>query len=281
MKKATTFITFFIFSVSLFSQDMDYRAYIYIEDNAGRRDTAIIGYNDEFSTMDIDSSFGEEDIFGAPYDSLDIRSIRRDSINFNCFREYYLNPAAPNIYFSNNVDTKIDIRPYWGAGDIYHESFEILINGYDYPISVNIENESFFSPLYLSGVFYLLDADCNILDVTDIVDFGLFTNDNNSPHTLFFKYEPTVNTNEIIGQQYSWTLFPNPAYDKLEIESKLSFDGQFELINFNGQIIKSFDAVTDTKNISIDIGDINKGVYLIRYINKNGDKTLAKKFVKL
>lgn len=47
---------------------------LFFEDNAGRKDTITFGLNDT-ATVDIDTAFNEVDIYGTPYDSLDIRII--------------------------------------------------------------------------------------------------------------------------------------------------------------------------------------------------------------
>lgn len=67
-----------------------------------------------------------------------------------------------------------------------------------------------------------------------------------------------------------FTVFPNPAQDVINIE------GEFEkvnILNLTGQLVKI--AYTN----SIDIADLNTGVYFVEVVSKNGEKA-TKKLIK-
>jgi len=70
------------------------------------------------------------------------------------------------------------------------------------------------------------------------------------------------------------SIFPNPATDELTIETQLT--SEIEISNLEGQVVKKFE-VNDGK-LSIDISDLNSGIYIIRVQTDKGITT--KKFIK-
>lgn len=91
----------------------------------------------------------------------------------------------------------------------------------------------------------------------------------------FWEYLPDTNTSITESNEVGWMkLFPNPSFDKLEIETpQLS---SLEIIDLHYQIIISV-STTTTKTI-IDLSNFKRGVYLIRVKTDNG--ILTKKFIK-
>jgi len=70
------------------------------------------------------------------------------------------------------------------------------------------------------------------------------------------------------------TVFPNPATDKLFIETFQN--SSIEISNIEGQILQSF--ITKENNTTLDISSLAKGIYFIKVINENGIAT--EKFIK-
>ena len=83
--------------------------------------------------------------------------------------------------------------------------------------------------------------------------------------------------NEPLNTNYSMTIYPNPAQDRLKI--KLLFDvtnGEIKLYNQLGQIKKIISNINNNE-IIIEALDLPNGVYFI--VMQCGDKTLSRKFV--
>jgi hypothetical protein len=69
------------------------------------------------------------------------------------------------------------------------------------------------------------------------------------------------------------SIYPNPANDKLSINSKKTFD-HIEILTAQGQILKSL----TINNNTIDVSGLSKGLYLLRIVCKEG--VITKKFIK-
>ena len=84
-----------------------------------------------------------------------------------------------------------------------------------------------------------------------------------------------VGINESTNNNLNIYVFPNPATDRLNIESKQQ--SSIEVFNVEGQIIKSF--VADNTHSIIDISSFEKGIYFVKVITENG--TDIRRFVKM
>jgi hypothetical protein len=110
----------------------------------------------------------------------------------------------------------------------------------------------------VSGNYYVIVTDTSgcISDTSNIIfvlitDLGSLTSDINSVQ-----------------------IFPNPASNKLQIETtQKSF---IEILNLQGQIIKSFNSYESHTNV--DISTLARGMYFVKVKTKNG--IIVKKFVK-
>ena len=74
----------------------------------------------------------------------------------------------------------------------------------------------------------------------------------------------------------SFTIAPNPAYDKIKITAENDFNA-IEVINFLGQSVISQSNIA-LFEIILDVSHLNNGVYFVRIISDNG--TSVQKFVK-
>ena len=77
-----------------------------------------------------------------------------------------------------------------------------------------------------------------------------------------------------VSETSSFSIFPNPASDNINIETDQNVS--IEILNMEGQIIKSIKQ--NKNNMSIDISDYSRGMYLIKVKTDKG--ILIKKFVK-
>ncbi len=63
-------------------------------------------------------------------------------------------------------------------------------------------------------------------------------------------------------------IFPNPAQDYLKIQNQQNYIFNYELVNINGQILKT--GTIDNKELTVNISDLKPGNYLFKLIrNKN------------
>lgn len=107
---------------------------------------------------------------------------------------------------------------------------------------------------------------------------------------IYFDYNYPITTNTVtttvtalgtneFNIENSFSLYPNPANASIAIGLK---DGitvkDISIYNTLGQLVKAVDAVENT-SFSVDISDLNSGIYLIQIVSDKGKAT--KKFVKL
>jgi len=85
--------------------------------------------------------------------------------------------------------------------------------------------------------------------------------------------EPQESVKDITKNAF--TILPNPAKDKIEIKAENEFN-KVEIVNFLGQTVLSH--TNDTKTTTIDVSNLNSGVYFVRIISNLG--TSVQKFVK-
>ena len=79
---------------------------------------------------------------------------------------------------------------------------------------------------------------------------------------------------ELQQVNYNCEVFPNPSSDKITITN--SGKSKIDIINVNGQIIKSF--YNNEKEMTIDLRDLSNGIYIVKVMT---DKDIiTKKFIK-
>ncbi len=73
---------------------------------------------------------------------------------------------------------------------------------------------------------------------------------------------------EQITKNQEWLIFPNPATTKLTLLTKLTEQHTIEIYNITGQLVLKENMSTNTKEINIS--ELNKGIYILKIIAKNG-----------
>lgn len=86
-----------------------------------------------------------------------------------------------------------------------------------------------------------------------------------------YTYDPNASINELSNN--SLLFYPNPASDKLIFDSP-NFD-KVSILSLDGKLICEKSLISN----SIDISNIENGVYLVSVVSKNGEK-ISKRFVK-
>lgn len=99
-----------------------------------------------------------------------------------------------------------------------------------------------------------------------------------------FKIAAGSSTTDIIINENIelFSIFPNPAKDKITVNLNNLNTGSSEIIIINslGQEIRKFEALSNQQSIDFNISDLPSGVYLI-ILKYNGFKTFKSKFVKM
>ncbi len=278
MKNALLIIILLHLSNLLFSQVMR----ISIEDSIGNRDTVIFGFDDS-STLGIDSVYDETNIFGEQYSNPEIRVIQRDIDNHNCLRESHSASSSPNLYYTENIESKINFRPIGGGNDYrIYNSFEFLINSDKYPVSVVTEYSTFNNGSFEGGVLFLLTEDCDTYfnSAFDFVNPHSFIIEDSTFTTLVAYFEYTIPTEELENNRNNLRVYPNPTTDILIIKGLEKFSGTLDLYDGNGRIIKSENIqISKNENFILDLKNMQSGIYFIRLKNNEENIISTKKFV--
>lgn len=236
-----------------------------IEDNTGRKDTVFFG-SEENSTIGIDSVLGEKDIYSQPYDSLEIRSIQRDSTNHHCLKYPW---SEQEIYSNDNFDTKIDYRPFEvglsPAFDSILFNYEFIINAYAYPVKVsgNFNDLGYFSTV---ASFNLLDSNCNIMETVYAGSYymeDIFTINSPEVNTITFHLEHFVGINEN-SDSNTWHIFPNPSYDHIEINNLNNSIDVVSIIDPKGSVWLTKRISINDNSIQLDINHLPEGIYVVQ-----------------
>lgn len=259
----TCLTTLLLFPV--FSQNIALK--LFVEDAVGQKDTIIFGLND-VSTLGTDTSFGELNIFGTSFDSIDIRVIQRDSANFNC--NYYYQ----NLYFPDNIDSKIDLRPFGLFGSL-NNNFEFFIYAIHYPVTVRADfSEIQFNFLEGYSMIYLLDSNCNEMDNKPIyyntTNDLLFILTDSSFNTLLVNFQHEVGIDEK-NSLNTITIYPNPTQNQFTV-SGITENSSIIVTDVFGKVV--YQAFVSTLSANINTGSWAKGMYVVRLRGNQSSTTL-------
>jgi len=92
----------------------------------------------------------------------------------------------------------------------------------------------------------------------------------------FLDGSTTLSISKLDLDQYTLDLFPNPSSQQLNIKLKDLKLINFKIYNLRGQLIKSGDFDNNINQSSINIHNINSGVYLLRINDLNTLKFIKK-----
>ncbi len=105
------------------------------------------------------------------------------------------------------------------------------------------------------------------------------TDANNVSHTV--KYELTTGMEEFIVNQDVFRVYPNPAFDYINVELNNQIVGNsiLKIFNSKGEIVSTI-ILTNQNSLRINLDNYNSGIYYIELNNNNGD-LFYNKFVKI
>jgi hypothetical protein len=128
------------------------------------------------------------------------------------------------MYYPENIDSKIDFRPYNFDNylDNINMNFEIKIFAMDYPVIIKADLGDFINSWYRSWThIFLVDTNCNYTKEVyfpNIIKMdSLFILNNNSIQTLIIKFYHEFSVKEYKSTEPTWEIFPNPANQTVTI----------------------------------------------------------------
>lgn len=259
----------FIFNTSFTQNEI---LLLSIEDSIGRKDSVYFGFN-ENATIGIDTLFDEEDLFGNTFDTTEVRIVQYTELNHNCLTESHYS-ADSLIFYSNNIESKIDIRPYQ-YGNALSNNFEFIVKSDSYPINLNIE--------YIEGesgnpypVLFILGQECNQLLDEWFYSWqpAQFILEDSSINTAIVQYEFIVPTNDLIYKDESWILFPNPNNGLFSIKFEKLETGTLVIKDQLGKVCVS-KKLNSVFNYEIQSYNLNNGVYFVSFHSSINNKNYS------
>jgi len=258
-----------MFSISLLSYSQYCTIKLIAEDSNGLKDSIVVGFDDN-STIGIDEEFGEYDIYNLEYNSLDMRVIHRDMVEHNCLRETYFGYNEPEIYYDENIDSKIDFRPWLPYFGTINTNAEIIVYSLNYPVII-YGDFSNCTGGWLDGYssLHLLNNECEAIETKTIFYYGTVQNLfqlNNSFSTMVaeFEHEVGIADNHIFSTQP----FPNPTNGKISFE--FTADNIQKLVIFDLLGRNVFEKVKVEQNETLDLTNFENGIYIIQFQTDKG-----------
>jgi hypothetical protein len=95
------------------------------------------------------------------------------------------------------------------------------------------------------------------------------------------QYLQTTDCNQLVGVEevneelFGVHVFPNPAREKITIQTTRSFISKIELFNIVGSLVHS-DASLRTANASVDVSSYSPGLYSVRIYLEDGTTEVRK-----
>ena len=259
--KKNFFLLFFVLTSNYLKAQFDSAVVIAI-DAKGRSDTVFFGSHPT-ATIGVDLALGEVNIYGQQYDSLDLRIIQRsvmcDDLGMN------------TLIYPTDLDMKKDIRAGIGSGPIPSSNFSFKIVSDTFPVYIRLMKYN----IDLFAQVFIYDSSCNRFQDTSICPVNQCT----IPDTLLiinanseFRIYPEVITSVKSNSQNHFKISPNPATNKLVIQSSESDILDIQLYNSMGNYLLS------SKKNEIDVENLVQGLYFLQI--QVGDKIYTSKFIK-
>lgn len=289
MQHLLALLIFLSYSHASWAQNLQYFNFLQlqVEDALGQKDTITLGTlhaataSNPTVTLGMDAFYGEQNIYGQAHQSLDMRIIQRDSLNHHCIQKsHYGSISIGDLYFPNNLDSKVDFRPEFFGIDENNDDFELFIHADHYPLTLTVIDNNVFNG-YCFGVI-LLDSNCVFDEVKGIchayTEDTLFTISQSHQNTLVVVLYIIVNTNKINSPAPLIKIFPNPASQHLFVEGLEDLEGAIVVSNSLGQIVLQQTVLR--KNLQLNIAPLSRGIYFIHYYDKNRQLISSQQFVK-
>ena len=208
----------------------------------------------------------------------------------------------PNLYTvdSSRTDTLVNytsgVQNIWALQQLYSETMLNTYNAYiikyelrhmqgAYSFNVDTNFTTIFSgnPITLTNPV----SDSIILGAGDVIDFSISNINNNGRYQVVVDVMHTVDTifvtnistglgsDDIEKNTLSFTVYPNPTVDYLNISGDDTQNATFRVFSVSGSLVRE----GNLENNTIDVTSINNGNYILMLTTAEG-KTLTKQFIK-
>ncbi len=178
--------------------------------------------------------------------------------------------GTPEVHYNNIYDNQIGIKD-WQYGAINSPT---QITNNRFCNTTNVRKVYGADSYYINNCWCLNDSlqiEASIWDFFDAGSLGI---------VYFYPY--VANCSIIVGsadnnEKIAFSLFPNPASDKLNIEISGSIgEKSLSVYNIQGQLM--WQQTARQEKLEIDIARLSKGLYLLKLITTEG--SVVKKFIK-
>ncbi|NJK87863.1 MAG: T9SS type A sorting domain-containing protein [Bacteroidales bacterium] len=78
----------------------------------------------------------------------------------------------------------------------------------------------------------------------------------------------------------SWSIYPNPASDFINISMPQSLPGTIQIKDINGRTVRTVNLTAYSEEIKIRVDDLISGHYCVQFINKNESQVIGRFLVK-
>ena len=201
--------------------------------------------------------------------------------HYNCTGFYFL--AVDNFALTVEEPAKLDAPTNLRATirqDVpdYDYKFEITVawdavegaKGYD--VYVNTEKQQDFHMGYTNGTAYVMGSNQETTFEFYVVAFNDETE--SDPSEI---YTVTVVDDAIEEKNASFNVYPNPVSDRLVIETEATIEN-VTIYTVTGVMIGQQSTVNSQQSLSIDVTDLNSGVYFVKVVTSEGEA--VQRFIK-
>jgi hypothetical protein len=96
----------------------------------------------------------------------------------------------------------------------------------------------------------------------------------NNPFILKLSFNGFVGVDEVSADEIQMVLYPNPTNHTINIQSETTIQ-EFSILDMNGRVV--LNQIVNAKQVSdVDISELNRGVYLIKLMDVNGELDVKK-----
>lgn len=283
--------TYLLMLTSQFLTAQEFSFQVFFEDAAGNKDTVEIGY-DEAGHYGLDTTFGEADLKGTPYDSIfEVRAAaynhelmvcendgpekiliesKKFIVQKNCPWRYHENVTSPAVLVKSKnfpVTASWD-KSLFSSGSCHAES-----------LVVNWMTRGWFDNCCCSDYIFvasLKDSSSYTFSHTDaiVIDGG------DTLRMLFFPfYAMNVSVDENIQDKVLIKLHPNPTSTSFTLRLPENLQSEsLRIISTTGVVLKTQKIKAGEKIVEVPTADLPTGIYFLQLCTEDG-AVLAKRFV--
>lgn len=102
----------------------------------------------------------------------------------------------------------------------------------------------------------------NLVPETEYVAIGTAKNADNIWGTTTIEYFTTPKGDALSELESAFEIYPNPASSTVNIKSSVNGNAQINIVDMTGRCVKQI-ATNDMSNVSVNVEDLNKGIYFI------------------